>query len=133
MRHVVNWAKVKVVNWEETEEHVTEDPISKYNLLVTRERTVCHHERCNRDCMRPHPGEKFEVELKKYATTVEVVPDSQTFRFGPGAVKKSSRAIIYPVAVGQTVFLLRARLGSVVDVAEKTIEFQTIPERQGPS
>ena len=52
-------AKVKVVNFEETEEHVTEEPlptISDYNLLITRERTVCHHERCDRHCMRRHPG-----------------------------------------------------------------------------
>ena len=64
--------------------------------------------------------EKFEVELKKHATTVEVVPDNETFRFGPGAVKKSSRAIIFPVAVGQTVFLLRASLldGSVAATGE---------------
>ena len=52
--------------------------------------------------------EKFEVELKNHATTVEVVPDSETFRFSSGAVKKSSRAVIFHVAVGQTVFLLRA-------------------------
>ena len=117
MRNVVNWAihwkddndcpaKVKVVNWEETEEHVTEEhPPFPVN-----------HERCNRHCMRPHPGwnslvlEKFEVLLKKPATTVEVVPDNETFRLDPGAVKKSSRAVIFLVAVGQTVFLLRASL-----------------------
>ena len=84
--------------------------------------------------------EKFEVELKRHATTVEVVPDNETFRFGPGTVKKSSRALIFLVAGGQTVFLWRAslldeevpllvsmgvskQLGSVIDVAEKTIEF----------
>ena len=54
--------------------------------------------------------ETFEVELKKHATTVEVVPDSETFRFGRGAVKKSSRAIIFLMAVRQTVFLLRESL-----------------------
>ena len=69
------------------------------------------------------------------------MPDSETFRFGPGAVKMSSRAVMFPIAVGQNVFLLRAsllteevpllisvgvvkQLGSVIDVAEKTIEFQ---------
>ena len=31
-----------------------------------------------------------------HATPVEVVPDNETFRFGPGAVKKSSRAVIFP-------------------------------------
>ena len=56
--------------------------------------------------------EKFEVELKKHATTVEVVPDSEIFRCGLGAVKKSSRAAIFPVALGHTVFLLR---GSFLD------------------
>ena len=43
---------------------------------------------------------------------MEVVPDNETFRFGPGALKKSSRAVIFLVAVGQNVFLLRA---SVLD------------------
>ena len=93
--------------------------------------------------------EKFVAERKKHATTVEVVPDSETFRYGPGTVKKSSRAVIFPVAVRQTVFLLRAslldeevpllvsmgvskQLGSVVDVAEKTIEFQTFQNAQVP-
>ena len=89
--------------------------IPGHNLFVARKRTESNHERCDRYCKRPHPGwnslfEKFEVELKKHATTVEVVPDNETFRFGPGAVKKSSRAVIFPVAVGQTVFLLRASL-----------------------
>ena len=41
---------------------------------------------------------------------MEVVPDNETFRFGPGAVKKSSRAVIFLFAVGQNVFLLRASL-----------------------
>ena len=41
--------------------------------------------------------EKVEVELKRHATPV---PAKETFRFGPGAVKKSSRAVIFPVAVG---------------------------------
>ena len=54
--------------------------------------------------------ENLEVELKRHATPVEVVPDNETFRFGPGAVKKSSRAVILPVAVGRNVFLLRASL-----------------------
>ena len=39
-----------------------------------------------------------------------VVSGDETFRFGPGAVKKSSRAVIFPVAVGQNVFSLRASL-----------------------
>ena len=54
--------------------------------------------------------EKFEVELERHATPVEVEPDNETFRFGPGAVKKSSRAVFFAVAVGQNVFLLRASL-----------------------
>ena len=117
---------------------------------------MCHHERCNRHCMRPHPAlagtrwfEKFEGELKRHATTVEVVPDNETFRFGPGAVKKSSRAIIFPVAVGQTVFLLGAslldeevsllismgvlkQLGSVIDEAKKRSAFQTFQNVKVP-
>ena len=78
-----------------------------------------------------------------------MVPECETFRFGPGAVKKSSRAVIFPVVVGQTVFLLRAglldeevpllvslgvlkQLGSVIDVAEKTIEFETFQNAKVP-
>ena len=93
--------------------------------------------------------EKFEAELKRHATTVEVVPDNEIFRLCTGVVKKSSRAIIFPVAVGQTVFLLRASLldeevpllvsmgvlkqsGSVIGVAEKTIEFQTFQNANVP-
>ena len=50
-------AKVKVVNWEETEEHVTEEPPAfLVTTFLSRERTVCHHERCDRHCMRPHLG-----------------------------------------------------------------------------
>ena len=86
------------------------------------------------------------MELKKHATPVELVPDSETFRFGPGAVKKSSRAAIFPVDVGQNVFLLRASLlkeevsfmlsgealGSVIDVAEKTIDFRNFQNDKVP-
>ena len=76
------------------------------------------------------------------------MPDNETFRFGPGAVKKSSHAFIFPVAVGQNVFLLRAslldkevpllismgvnRLESLTDVAEKTIEFRNFQNNQVP-
>ena len=78
-----------------------------------------------------------------------MVSDNETFRFGPGAVKKSSRAVIFPVSVGQTVFLLRAslldeevpllismggvkQLRSVIDVAEKTIEFRNFQNAKVP-
>ena len=67
---------------------------------------------------------------------MEVVPDNVTTRFGLGAVKKSSRAVSFLLAVGENVFLLRAslldeevpllismgvvkQLGSVIDVAPK--------------
>ena len=64
----------------------------------------------NTACARTFTGtrwfENFEVELKRHATPVEVVPDNDTFRFGPGAVRKSSRAVIFQVAVGRNVFLL---------------------------
>ena len=93
--------------------------------------------------------EKFEIELKRYATPVEVVSDNETFRFGPAAVKKSSRAVIFLVAVEQNVLLLRAslldedvslltsvrvvkELGSVIDVAEKTIEFRNFQDALVP-
>ena len=103
-------AKVKVVHWEETEEQATEEPHQ-----FIRERTVCDHKRSDRYCVRPHPGgtrwfEKFEMEQKRRATPVEVVPDKETFRFGPGADKRSSRAVVFLVAVGQDVCLLRASL-----------------------
>ena len=65
---------------------------------------------CGRTLAGTRWFEKFDVELKKHATNVEVVPDNETLRFGPKTVKKSSRAVIFPVAVGQTVFLLRASL-----------------------
>ena len=81
------------------------------------------------------------MELKKHATPVELVPDNETLRFGPGAVKKSSRAAIFTVAMRQNLFLLRAsllneevtlllsievvkHLGGVINVAEKTLEFR---------
>ena len=77
------------------------------------------------------------------------MPDSETLRFGPGAVNESSRAVIFPVSVGQIVFLLRAslldeevpssvsmgvlkQLGSVIDVAEKTINFETFEKKKVP-
>ena len=80
---------------------------------------------------------------------MEVVPDNETFRFGPGAVKKSSRAVIFLVAVGQNVFLLRASLldrgGSFVDqyesgeasvsvigVAGEDNRISKLPKRPGP-
>ena len=106
-------ANVKVVNWEETEEQDTEElhPLLFTTFFVTRERKVWNHQRCNR--YRILAGtclfENFEVELKRHATLLEVVPDNETFRFGPGVVKKSSLAVIFPVAVGRNVSFLRAR------------------------
>ena len=107
-------AKVKVVDWEETEEQVTEElrpfPVTTF-LSHGGERCATTSggiDTCARTLAGTRWFKKIEVELQKHATTVRVVPDSETFRFGPGAVKKSSRAVIFPVAVGQTVFLLRA-------------------------
>ena len=97
---------------------------------------------CARALAGTHWFEDFEVELKRHATLVEVLHDNETFRFGPGAVKLSPRAVIFPIAVGQNVFLLRAslldeevpllistgavkQLGSVIDWAQKTIEFRS--------
>ena len=93
--------------------------------------------------------ENFEVELKRHATPVEVVPDNETFRFGPGAVKKSSRAVIFSVAAGQNVFILRAsllneevpllismevvkQLRTVIDVAQKTVEVRNFQNARVP-
>ena len=92
---------------------------------------------------------KFEIEVKRHTTPVEVGPDSATFRFGPGAVKKSSCAVIFPVAVGQKRVALESmscgrgvpllismgvvkQLGSVIDVAENTIEFRNFQNAQVP-
>ena len=98
-------AKVKVVNWEETEEHVTEQtppfPVTTF-LSHRRERCASTSGVIDTACERTL-AEKLGVELKRHATTMEVVPDNETFRFGPGAVKKSSRAFIFLVAVGQRV------------------------------
>ena len=112
MRAVVTWAigkrtvsaqaDVKVVTWEETEE----PPSLSYPL------PSCHtgENGVKPQAVSPIPRasapwlgwfEKFEIELKRYATPVEVVSDNETFRFGPAAVKKSSRAVIFLVAVGQ--------------------------------
>ena len=146
-------ANVKVVNWEETEEQDTEElhPLLFTTFFVTRERNMWNHQRCNR--YRILAGtclfENFEVELKRHATPLEVVPDNETFRFGPGVVKKSSIAVIFPVAVGRNVSFLRARfldeevpllismgvakrLGSVIDVAQRTIEFRNFQNARVP-
>ena len=119
-------AKVKVVNWEETEEEVTEEPhpfpVTTF-LTHGRERCAIMSGVIDTACALTLAGtrwfEKFEVELTKYGTPVEVVHDNETFRFGPGAVKKSSRAAIFLVTVGQNVFLFEnkpsGRGGSLVD------------------
>ena len=72
------------------------------------------------------------------------------FDLGLGQPRRvSSRAVIFPAAVGQTVFLLRAslldeevalfvsmgvlkQLESVIDVAEKTIEFRNFRNAKVP-
>ena len=126
-------AKVKVVNWEETEEQMTEEPhpfpVTAF-LTHRRERCSATSGGIDTACARTLAGtrwfENFEVELKRHATPVEVVPDSETFRFRPGAVKKGSREVIFPVAVGQNVFW------SVIDVEQKTIEFRDFQNAKVP-
>ena len=44
--------------------------------------------------------EKFEVELKKHATTVEVVPDSETLRFGLGGSQEKFSSCHFPCGFG---------------------------------
>ena len=86
--------------------------------------------------------EKCVVELKRHATPVEVVPDNMKhFDLDLGQSRRVLVPVIFPLAVGQNVFLLRAslldeevplfismeevkQLGSVIDVAQKTIEFR---------
>ena len=63
---------------------------------------------CARTVSGTRGFENFEVELKRHATPVEVVADNETFPFGQDAVEKNSRGVIFPVAVGLNVFLLRA-------------------------
>ena len=70
-------AKVKVVNWEETEEQVNEEtdlfPLSTNGVIENRS---CLHSGWSSVGLRV-----FEiVELKRHATLVEVVLDSETFR-----------------------------------------------------
>ena len=138
---------------EETEEQATEEPpsISYHQPYVSHRRGRCATTSGVIDtvCARTLAGnrwfEKFEIELKRDATPVEVVPDNETFRFGLGAVKKSSRAVIFAVAVGQTVFPVESKpsgrrgpigvvmqLGSVIDAAEKTNEFRNFRNAQVP-
>ena len=105
-------AKVEVVNWEETEEpHPF--PVTTF-LSHGREPCATTSSVVDTACARTVAGarwfEMFEVELKRHATPVEVVSDNETFRCGRGAVKKNSRDVIFPVAVGQNVFFLRASL-----------------------
>ena len=110
-------AKVNVVNWEETVGQATEEP-HQFPIIsfLTRGRERCAttsgviDTACARTLVGTRWFVKFEIERKRHASPVEVVPDKETFRFGPGAVKKSSRAVIFPVAVGQNVFLSRASL-----------------------
>ena len=116
-------ANVKVVNWEETEEQDTEElhPLLVTTFFVTRERNMWNHQRCNR--YRILAGtclfEIFEVELERHATNLEVVPDNETFRFGPGVGQKSSLAVIFPVAVVTERVLFESKIsgrgGSLVD------------------
>ena len=109
-------AKVKVVHWDETEEPATEEPHQFPPItFLSYGRERCATTRgIDTACARTLAGtrwfEKFEMELKRHATLVKVVPDNETFRFGPGALKRSSRAVFFPVAVGQNVFLFKARL-----------------------
>ena len=122
-------AKVMVVNWEETRNCKWERKCATTSGVIDTA--------CARTLAGTRWFEKFEVELKRHATLVEVVPDSETIRFGLGSVKKSSRAVIFQVAVGQNVILLRAsilvkQLGSVIDVAEKTIEFRNVQNGKVP-
>ena len=110
-------AKVKVVRWEETEGQATEEPHQfPINTFLSHgtERRATRSGVIDTACALALAGtrwvEKFEIELKRHAAPVQVVPDNETFRFGPGAVEKSSRAVIFPVAVRRNVFLLRASL-----------------------
>ena len=99
-------AKVKVVHWEETEKQATWEPhqFPPFTFLsYGKERCATTRRVIDTAWARTLAGtrwfEKFEIELKRHATPVEVVPDTETFRFGLGVVKKSSRAVIFPVAV----------------------------------
>ena len=78
---------MKVVNREETEEEVTDQP---HPLLVTtflshgRERRALMSGAIDTGCAPTLAGtrwfEKFEVEPTNYGTPVEVVHDNETFR-----------------------------------------------------
>ena len=117
VRAVGNWAigktimsitaNVKVVNWEETEEQVTEEP---HPFPVTtfsshgRERCATTSGVIHTACARTLAGtrwfEKFEVELKRHATHVEVVPDNETFLFGPWSTQEEFSCSYFPGCSG---------------------------------
>ena len=102
--------KVKVVQLGgKRKEQVTEE---HHPILVTSFRKVWNNEGCIRYCQRPHPG------WNSHATPVEAVPDNKTFRFGPGAVKKSSEVSLL-INMGVT-----KQLGRVIDLVQRTIEFR---------
>ena len=98
--------------------------------------------------LEPRWFENIEVELKRHATPEEVVPDNETFRSGRSSQQEFSRSH-FPVAVGQNFFSLIARLldeevsllismgvvgqlESVIDVAQKTLEFRNIHNAKVP-
>ena len=79
-------AKVKVVRWVETEEQATEEPHQfppKTLLSHGRERCATTSGVIGTACARTLAGtrwfEKFEIELKRHATPVEVVPDKKRY------------------------------------------------------
>ena len=148
-------AKVKVANWEEIEEQATEEP-HQFPIITflshMRERWATTSGVIGTARALTLAGtrwfEKFEVELKRHATLSEVVSDSGTFQFRPGAVKKFSCSY-FPDCCGTKRVPLRAslldeevslliimemvrQLRSVIDVAEKTIEFRTFQNAKVP-
>ena len=93
-------AKVEVLNWEETDEQVREKPhpfpVTAFFLSHGRGRRSATSGVIDTTCVRTLAGtrwfENFEVELKRHATPVEVVPENETFRLD----LEQSRRVLTP-------------------------------------
>ena len=71
--------------------------------------------RCLGDSMRAGPGRNDMARIvqrttqKKHNVPPELVLDHEAFRFGPGEIKRNTRAAIFLVVMADRVFLLRTK------------------------
>ena len=134
-------AKVNVVDWKETEEQETEElhpfPVTTF-LSHGREQCATTSgviDTCARTLAGTRWFEKFEVELKKHAWAWGS-QDELSSRHLPGGCgtnsvpiesKPSGRRGSLADQYGSV-----KTIGSVIDVVEKTIEFQAFPNAKVP-